>query len=190
MNIIHFDSIDSTSKYINNNYENLDNLTFVQADVQTNGKGRGDHFWESENGKNLLFSFLLKNNNLIYMSSYLSTYIPVIICNFLEERYKVDNLAIKWPNDIYYKDSKLVGILLQSSLPYYISVGIGININQDKWDKMYSVSPISLKLILNKEIKKLINLIINLILYNRCNNCYFLYVFHFLHSTLIFPSFP
>ena len=153
MNKIHFESIDSTNTYIKNNYLKLDNFTFVSADNQTQGKGRMDRKWESDSG-NLLFSILLKDqryydyiNSISIISSY--TIIKVL------EKYGIDNLYIKWPNDIYYKDNKLCGILLESISTDKLEcliIGVGLNVNQKIFDGNYIQKPTSLINILNKEI--------------------------------------
>ena len=64
MNKIHFNSIDSTNEYLKQNYKILEDLTFVSADYQTKGRGSNNREWESENSKNLLFSFLLLDKSL------------------------------------------------------------------------------------------------------------------------------
>ena len=54
---LHFQEIDSTNTYLKNTYKLLGNFTFVSADYQSHGKGRNDRIWNSEPGKNLMFSF-------------------------------------------------------------------------------------------------------------------------------------
>ena len=55
MKTIHFETIDSTNTYLKENYEKLDNFTFVSADFQSAGRGRNNRNWKSEKGENLLF---------------------------------------------------------------------------------------------------------------------------------------
>ena len=65
-----------------------------------------------------------------------------------------EQLRIKWPNDIYFGDKKLVGILIENSLagPYvgYSIAGIGVNINQTHW-MSDAPNPISMKQITGKD---------------------------------------
>ena len=65
MNTLHFDLIDSTNTYLKKNYQNLNDMTFVSADYQIEGRGRVNRTWKSENGANLLFSLLILNIELI-----------------------------------------------------------------------------------------------------------------------------
>ena len=74
----------------------------------------------------------------------------------------IDKLSIKWPNDIYYGDKKLVGILIENSLSGsyvgYTIVGIGINVNQTQW-LSNAPNPISMQEItgLEYDIEALLN---------------------------------
>lgn len=105
----------------------------VHTDFQTAGKGQTGNNWESENGKNLMFSMLLYPNHipfdqLFHISQVVSIGIKNVLCDL------ADNILIKWPNDIYWKDKKLGGILIENSLQassIKTVVGIGLNINQE-----------------------------------------------------------
>ena len=131
--IIHLESVDSTSKYIKNHLNEFDNFDVVIADYQTNGKGRGNHFWCSNKNENLLFSFLLKDEFWIKNYSLLSIAIGVAISSALT-KLKLINVSLKWPNDVYVNNKKICGILLEGKLPEYIIVGIGLNINQTSFN--------------------------------------------------------
>ena len=151
MNSIHFETIDSTNTYLKQNYKNLNNFTFVSADFQSAGRGRNNRNWKSEKGENLLFSLLIKDESLIKEFKSLS----IISALSVIEAINIDNLSIKWPNDIYYKDNKLVGILLEavsSDKLDCLIIGIGINVNQKEFIGDYKRQPISLYRILNKEV--------------------------------------
>ena len=151
MNSIHFETIDSTNTYLKQNYKNLNNFTFVSADFQSAGRGRNNRNWKSEKGENLLFSLLIKDESLIKEFKSLS----IISALSIIEAINIDNLSIKWPNDIYYKDNKLVGILLEavsSDKLDCLIIGIGINVNQKEFIGDYKRQPISLYRILNKEV--------------------------------------
>ena len=126
---IHFLNIDSTNDYLKNSYQILDNFTFVSADYQTNGRGRNDRVWESEDNMNLLFSLLIKDKQLIEKGSFLSLMMAVSIAKAIEH-YGVKNVSIKWPNDIIVNDKKICGILLEGQIPNYIVIGVGLNVNQ------------------------------------------------------------
>ena len=143
MKTIHFETIDSTNTYLKENYEKLDNFTFVSADFQSAGRGRNNRNWKSEKGENLLFSLLIKDKALIDKFSSLSVTSAFSIIKALN----LEHLSIKWPNDIYYKDSKLCGILLEAVTRNEIEcliVGIGLNVNQRDFVGEYKRTPTSL----------------------------------------------
>lgn len=143
MKTIHFETIDSTNTYLKENYEKLDNFTFVSADFQSAGRGRNNRNWKSEKGENLLFSLLIKDKALIDKFSSLS----VISAFSIIKALNLEHLSIKWPNDIYYKDSKLCGILLEAVTRNEIEcliIGIGLNVNQREFVGEYKRTPTSL----------------------------------------------
>ena len=149
MKTIHFETIDSTNTYLKKNYEKLDNFTFVSADFQSAGRGRNNRNWKSEKGENLLFSLLIKDKTLIDKFSSLSVISAFSIIKALNLEY----LSIKWPNDIYYKDSKLCGILLEAVTRNEIEcliIGIGLNVNQREFVGEYKRTPTSLYQITNQ----------------------------------------
>lgn len=149
MKTIHFETIDSTNTYLKENYENLDNFTFVSADFQSAGRGRNNRNWKSEKGENLLFSLLIKDKALIDKFSSLS----VISAFSIIKALNLEHLSIKWPNDIYYKDSKLCGILLEAVTRNEIEcliIGIGLNVNQREFVGEYKRTPTSLYQITNQ----------------------------------------
>lgn len=149
MKTIHFETIDSTNTYLKENYEKLDNFTFVSADFQSAGRGRNNRNWKSEKGENLLFSLLIKDKALIDKFSSLS----VISAFSIIKALNLEHLSIKWPNDIYYKDSKLCGILLEAVTRNEIEcliIGIGLNVNQREFVGEYKRKPTSLYQITNR----------------------------------------
>ncbi len=151
MKTIHFEIIDSTNTYLKRNYKDLDNFTFVSADFQSAGRGRNNRNWKSEKGENLLFSLLIKDESLIKEFKSLS----IISALSVIEAIDLPDLSIKWPNDVYYKDNKLVGILLEGVSTDKIEcliIGIGINVNQKEFIGDYKREPTSLCKILNKDI--------------------------------------
>jgi len=134
MKIIKFDTIDSTNLYLKNKIKNNDiNLPVcIQSDIQTKGKGRHNRKWISDKG-GLYFSIgkKIKKSEEVLLSP-LKT--AVILHKFLKEKFNINNLLVKWPNDIYYKNSKLAGILPNGIIGEknnYVVIGIGINVNNE-----------------------------------------------------------
>ena len=101
---------------------------FLYAGYQTAGRGQTGNGWESEPDKNLICSILLPNKNLYFLNIAVS----VAIIRLIGEPF-----TIKWPNDIYYRDKKLAGILLENaivgSVVKYSIAGVGLNVNQTKF---------------------------------------------------------
>ncbi|MCY4419272.1 MAG: biotin--[acetyl-CoA-carboxylase] ligase [Cytophagales bacterium] len=98
---------------------------------QTHGKGVAGS-WESEKGKNLLFSLLLKPSFLNVPESFLLLWISSLSSQKLISQYIP--CQIKWPNDIYARDKKISGILIDTvSMGKRIRearIGVGINVHQ------------------------------------------------------------
>ncbi len=155
---LHFDSIDSTSSYLKRNFDFLENFTICESEYQSNGRGRSGRKWISDKNDNLMFSVLLKDPTLIYKTSELSVSCAYILFQTIIELYPTLNPLYKWPNDIYINDKKISGILLESHMENNkingIIIGVGINLNQKKFDDdlLFKASSISNEL--NKNIDK------------------------------------
>lgn len=176
MKELFFETIDSTNTYLKQNYENLDNFTFVRADLQTSGRGRSSRKWLSKKGDNLLFSLLIKDKELINKYKSLSINSAYLVLKILEE-YGLKNLSLKWPNDIYVNGNKICGILLESVSKQEIEcliIGIGLNVNQKEFVGDYLIKPTSMINELNKDIDliELKNKIFNSLL-NNLNKDYY-----------------
>jgi BirA family biotin operon repressor/biotin-[acetyl-CoA-carboxylase] ligase len=120
----------------------------ISADFQTSGHGQATNRWESEDGKNLLFSLLLRPIVIPAAEQFVITeLVTLAIINALQD-YIRQQITIKWPNDIYVGDKKLCGILIENALcgPTIDTciVGIGININQELFVSD-APNPVSLK---------------------------------------------
>ena len=152
MKHIHFDSISSTNSYLKENYQKFDNFTFVSADYQLCGKGRYERNWISEKGKNLLFSLLIKDEQLLNSFNVLSLVSAVSICQYLEQTLKIKNVSIKWPNDVFVNNKKICGILLEGQIPHYVVIGIGLNVNQRNFVGEFNNSPTSISIELGHDI--------------------------------------
>ena len=119
---------------------------FIYAGYQIAGRGQTGNSWESEEGKNLLCSILLPPNKDLY---FLNIAVSVAIIRLIGGQF-----TIKWPNDIYYNDKKLAGILLENAIVgseiKYSIAGIGLNVNQMEFISD-APNPVSLKQITGKE---------------------------------------
>jgi BirA family biotin operon repressor/biotin-[acetyl-CoA-carboxylase] ligase len=125
-------------------------LPVVYTGFQTAGRGQAGNSWESEEGKNLLFSVLLKRPNVpIHEGFRIAMWAALAIVKTLD----YIPLTIKWPNDIYYKDKKLCGMLIENSITSagwnYSIIGVGLNVNQTEWLSA-APNPISIATITNQ----------------------------------------
>ena len=147
---LHFDEIDSTNTYLKNSYKLLNNFTFVSADYQSSGKGRNDRIWFSNPGDNLMFSLLIKEPSLVKKFASLSIIGAALIAELLES-YGLNNVSIKWPNDVLIDDKKVCGILLEGQILKYLVIGVGLNVNQKEFPNGLRRPATSLSLALNKD---------------------------------------
>ena len=137
-NIIQLEKVQSTNDYTLKllTKSSPDEGTIVLANNQTMGKGQAGNGWESQAGKNLTLSIILKPSFLEPSKQfYISKIIALTIYDFLNDI--LENVSIKWPNDIYVNNDKIAGILIENSLIgskfEYSVVGIGVNINQKEF---------------------------------------------------------
>ncbi len=149
MKIIHLNQIDSTNAYLIRENTEYDDMTFVETDYQTNGKGRENRAWLAQRGENSMFSILIKDKQLVEDYAALSILAALLVRNYLSS-YVMDKVTIKWPNDVYVGDKKICGILLQGKIPSYLVIGIGINVNQNEFVGEYRTTPTSLYLETNQ----------------------------------------
>ena len=153
MKIARFKILHSTNAYLQNLLEEghdvIDNI--VVADFQTSGKGQGRNVWESEDGKNLLFSVALDMSFLKAEDQFVLTQmVSVAMIEVLKKFLPEEKLFIKWPNDIYFQNKKLAGILIKNEIKGMMMgtsiIGIGLNVNQTVFDERLP-NPISMKMI-------------------------------------------
>ena len=145
--IIHIDETDSTNRWLKE-HGDTSRDSVVWADYQTAGRGCGTNRWESERGKNLLFSMLIHPTDIVVSEQFRMTEaVSVAICQTLQT-YINDKVEIKWPNDIYVGDKKICGILTENRLRGNTIkesiIGIGLNVNQTEF-KSDAPNPVSIR---------------------------------------------
>lgn len=129
--------------------------TVVSAQFQESGKGQAGSKWESAYGQNMLVSILfypsfLPAGNLFSLNMAFSLGLAGFAKELLGE-----HVRIKWPNDLYYLDKKLGGMLIENVVSAQTVsqtiLGAGINLNQDSFSQ-HLPNPISFKQILKKQL--------------------------------------
>ena len=156
--LIHINETNSTNNYLQSlcSEQKVEELTVIVADFQTSGRGQRGNSWESDPGKNLLFSTVIFPEFLEARRQFLISQIISLAIKEELDTYTSD-ISIKWPNDIYWKDKKICGILIENELEgaYLLRciAGIGVNINQEHFVSP-APNPVSLKQILGRKTDK------------------------------------
>lgn len=146
---MYVEEADSTNTLLAKESPNLDHGTAIAARRQTAGKGQRGNSWESEPGKNLTFSLLLRPKAILASHQFeLLQSVVISIVKVLRSQLGTEEVYIKWPNDVYYRDRKICGILIENTLSgagIECSIaGIGINVNQDEFISD-APNPVSMK---------------------------------------------
>lgn len=136
--LYHLSETDSTNTFLKNlcDRQKVGEFTTVFTDYQRQGRGQAGNSWESERDKNLMFSYVFYPNFCeAHHQFYLSQIVSLAVKDTLSEY--AEGFSIKWPNDIYWYDKKISGILIENELyGNFIDrcmPGIGININQTQF---------------------------------------------------------
>ncbi|MBO4589806.1 MAG: biotin--[acetyl-CoA-carboxylase] ligase [Bacteroidaceae bacterium] len=149
----------STNTFLKNYKQEEGRLSYivVTTQFQTAGRGQRGNSWESEAGKNLLFSIAEEKVPVAPQDQFfISELISCSIVSMLQERFPAhkENFKIKWPNDIYWRDKKLAGILIEHELTdSHIArtiIGVGLNVNQETFVSN-APNPVSLLQITGEE---------------------------------------
>ena len=160
--LIELSEIDSTNMYAMEQIHAQKALSgsVYQTDFQTNGKGQHGRIWESHRGENLLCTYVLELNALkqgknwvpseqLGLSAAVALGAQAFFMKFAGEETK-----IKKPNDLYWRDRKAGGILIENIVRgtdwTWTVIGIGLNINQTQFSNEAG-NPVSLKQITGKD---------------------------------------
>ena len=144
------DTVDSTNNYamgrIHDGLAKHGMLWF--ANEQTAGKGQRGKAWITEKGKNIAMSLVLEPGRLQIANPFHLSAVVALVCFEFFKTYAGDETKIKWPNDLFWRDRKAGGVLIENKFKgkawKWAVVGIGININQTKFDN-FLIKPVSLK---------------------------------------------
>ena len=127
--------------------------TVITAAFQEGGRGQKGNSWESEPGKNLLMSVILYPLMIMPEEQFvISQMVSLAVYDLI--RTETPHVRIKWPNDIYVRDDKIAGILIEHSIMgNAISstvAGIGLNVNQTEFGSTLP-NPVSLVQVTGRE---------------------------------------
>ena len=127
-----FDSIESTSSFLTE-IPYSSRTQFCIAREQTKGKGQHGRDWSSQKDGSILFS-LRKPYSIDTNLNGLSLVVGMAIIKSLEVECQLSGLKIKWPNDVYFENQKLAGILMENNIHkgvQYLVIGVGVNYQLD-----------------------------------------------------------
>ncbi len=124
------------------------------AHEQTAGKGQRNKRWLTNPSENILLSVVLQPFTLTASEQFLLSATVALATHDFYKNYAGDETTIKWPNDLYWRDRKAGGILIENNFRgsewTFAIAGIGININQTRFDPLLP-NPVSLKQITGRD---------------------------------------
>lgn len=179
---IHYESVESTMLCCDPYAVEPGHFVLITADEQTAGRGQRGTTWESTKGENLTFNigwrltsadrphwpaaneqFLISEITALAVLRAIEDTLSAHTSSPIGGGWEGAKVAIKWPNDIYFGDRKICGMLLEHQLAgKHIAAsiaGIGINVNQASFDTLAGRAegrgaPISLRQIVGREVSR------------------------------------
>jgi BirA family transcriptional regulator, biotin operon repressor / biotin---[acetyl-CoA-carboxylase] ligase len=124
----------------------------IYAHHQSKGKGQRGKQWETIPGANLSFSILLQPHFLLPSQSFQLLAVTALAIRNQLEKSIGEETKIKWPNDLYWRDRKTGGILIENVFRgtqwQWAIIGIGVNVNQTAFSNLNNA--VSMKQITGK----------------------------------------
>lgn len=147
--VLHFFKTDSTNRVaMELGYAGEPEGTVVMAEEQTAGRGRSGRTWHSERGTGLYFTVLLRPR-LSPAQAPVLTMLAGLSAHAAIQAQTGLTLELKWPNDLLLNGKKVGGILTEMhaepSAVRFVIVGIGINVNQEKFPAEIAAMATSLR---------------------------------------------
>ena len=150
MRIIKLNAIDSTNVFMRqlSTAEKLKDYTIVATKLQTEGKGQMGTVWQSQKGKNLMFSVFKDVSFLHSDYAFFISIVSALSVVTALKRFNIPKLKVKWPNDILSEEKKVCGILIENVLSNNqikeSIIGIGLNVNQTEFQDLPQASSLLL----------------------------------------------
>jgi BirA family biotin operon repressor/biotin-[acetyl-CoA-carboxylase] ligase len=167
--ILYFEQIDSTQKEAKRMLldPKIIDGTIIVANYQTNGIGTKDRIWYTGEGKDIAFTLTLFPNCDVTKLSNITITIAECMIKAIKSLYDIEDILIKYPNDIVLNGRKLGGILTEShvneGIVKSLLIGIGLNVNETNFPKSIENIATSLAKKLNKRCSR------EIIIANFCN---------------------
>lgn len=155
--VVRLEEVDSTNSYLRTYSPHSDaDMIVVTTEYQTAGRGQGTNHWESARGENLLFSLLIHPSWVPVGRQFLLSEAGALAIKEVLDHY-TEGISLKWPNDIYWHDSKLSGTLIETSVSSQgirkCIYGVGLNVNQTSFPSTLP-NPVSLRQILGHDVDR------------------------------------
>ena len=132
--------------------------TAIYALEQTDGKGQRGRIWESAMGENIMLTVVLNAEQFSALDQFPFSAAIILGCHDFFSALAGEETSIKWPNDLYWRDRKAGGVLIENIVGEgkwkWSVIGVGININQVTFDT-YQQKAVSLKQITGKHFDSL-----------------------------------
>ncbi len=152
------EEVDSTNNEALRRICELDSLSVVAAVHQTAGRGQRGNSWLTHAGENLTFSMVMKFGDGAFppleasRQFVITRRVTLGVADYLES--EGIGCAVKWPNDIYVRNRKICGMLIENTLRgSFLAasvIGIGLNVNQKEFPPQL-VNPVSMSILTGKE---------------------------------------
>lgn len=132
--LIFLDTVGSTNDYLRSVATPAQgDMVVAVARYQTAGRGQGSNTWESQAGKNLLFSVLTSPQTIDIRRQFVLSMAGALALKAALD-VRCGDITLKWPNDIYWRDRKISGTLIETAVSGHTITrciyGIGLNVNQ------------------------------------------------------------
>ncbi len=149
-NLVKLQEVNSTNSYLKqllSKSKPLAEGTVIMAENQYAGRGQQNNNWYTEPGKNLTFSIYLKPSFLAAENQFMLNMAISLGINDTITKLLGKKTAIKWPNDVFYDNKKLGGVLIENTLSGKnlkdTIIGIGLNVNQTNFGPLVNATSVS-----------------------------------------------
>jgi|694.fasta_scaffold00817_4 BirA family biotin operon repressor/biotin-[acetyl-CoA-carboxylase] ligase len=143
-------TVDSTNKYAMEEVHAhmAKHGTAYFALEQREGRGQRGKTWKTTPGENIILTVVTEPQCLFPANPFLFNAAIALACYRFYKTWAGDETRVKWPNDLYWRDRKAGGVLIENVVHgntwTFALVGIGININQVQFDPNIP-NPVSLR---------------------------------------------